>query len=281
MKRGVGSEFEEIMKSKLLFLLVFICVNSLLNSVTWHIKQDGTGNFTTIQEGINASTDSDTVLVYPGTYYENLNMSEKNITLASLELITGEEAYIYSTIIDGQRQGSCIILHDITIGVIIRGFTIQNGFGTFLAAYDGGGIQAQCVENGNIINCHFHGNVASQGGAIFAVLADLTFSGLRITENSASYGGAAFIYYNNTISFDPDNLCNIYNNNAGKGADLFVKDTGVIQVVVDTFSVFNPDRYFTEYLEGSTYLDYESLDFVGRPFNDKALLRDIISTASY
>jgi len=225
----------------------------LLNSITWHIKQDGTGNFTTIQEGIDASADSDTVLVYPSTYYENLDMSEKNIILASLEMTTGNEQHIANTIIDGQQQGSCIILHDITIGVTIRGLTIQNGFGTFLAAYDGGGIQAQCVENGYIINCHFHGNVASQGGAIFAVLADLTFSGLRISENSASYGGAAFIFSDNTISFDPDNLCNIYNNNAGKGADLFVMDTGLIHVVVDTFSVFNPDRYFTEYLEGSTY----------------------------
>ena len=76
----------------LLFAFVCFCLpwcipGSLLNSTTWHIKQDGTGNFTTIQEGIDASADSDTVLVYPGTYYENLNINSKNITLSSLEMI--------------------------------------------------------------------------------------------------------------------------------------------------------------------------------------------------
>ena len=234
-------------------LFVFVCFCSLLNSTTWHIKQDGSGNFTNIQEGINVSTDSDTVLVYPGTYFENLDMSEKNIILASLELTTGNELYITDTIIDGQNQESCIILHDIIIGATIRGFTIQNGFGTFLSANDGGGIQAQSIENSFIVNCHFYNNLAAQGGAIFAVLSDLTLSGLRISHNSASWGGALFVYYNNSISFDPENLCNIYNNNASKGADLFVMDTGVVHVVVDTFSVFNPDRFFAEYDEDSSY----------------------------
>jgi len=149
----------------LLFLFVLICVNSLLHSTTWHIKQDGTGNFTTIQEGINASADSDTVLVYPGTYYENLDMTGKNITLTSLEMTTGDPQYIASTIIDGQRQESCIILQNINIDVTIRGFTIQNGYGTFSGAYDGGGIYAIYIENGTIMNCHLRNNLATYHSA--------------------------------------------------------------------------------------------------------------------
>ena len=97
------------MKSEILLIFVLICVNSWLHSITWHIKQDGTGNFISIQEGIDASTDADTVLVYPGTYYENLNFNGRNIILASLELTTGDEQYILSTIIDGQRLESCIM----------------------------------------------------------------------------------------------------------------------------------------------------------------------------
>jgi hypothetical protein len=92
------------MKPKLfLFLFVLICANLWLDAIIWEIKQDGTGNFITIQEGINASADSDTVLVYPGTYYENLDMTGKNITLTSLEMTTSDPQYIDSTIIDGQR----------------------------------------------------------------------------------------------------------------------------------------------------------------------------------
>ncbi|MDO9576799.1 MAG: hypothetical protein Q7J16_02855 [Candidatus Cloacimonadales bacterium] len=224
---------------KLIHLIIFICVCSFLIGTTYHIKLDGTGDFTTIQEGIDASSDADTVLVYPGTYFENLNMTGKNITLASLEMITSDPQYIISTIIDGQRQESCIILHNIDIGVTIRGFTIQNGYGTYLSAHDGGGIQIQCVENGIIMNCHFQYNLAEQGGAIFADLTTLTLSGLRINENYANYGGAAFWDYGSNLTFDPVNRCDIYNNNASKGADFFAKNTGNIHVVVDTFSVLS------------------------------------------
>ena len=235
------------------FIFIFLILSKAINSTTWIIDQSGGGNFTFIQEGIDAAANSDTVLVYPGTYYENLNMTGKNITLASLEMTTGSPQYIASTIIDGQRQASCIILHNIDIGVTIRGFTIQNGYGTFLSAHDGGGIQIQCVENGVIMNCHFQYNLAEQGGAIFADLTTLTLSGLRINENHAGYGGAGYWDYGSILTFDPVNRCDVYNNNASKGADFFAKNTDNIHVVVDTFSVFNPDRFFAEYFMGSSY----------------------------
>ena len=120
------------MKYRLIFLFVFVCFYSLLNATTWHIKQDGSGDFTTIQEGINASAHNDTVLVYPGRYYENVNFNGKNITLASLELITGDEAYISNTVIDGNQQGSCVTLENEEAGAIIRGFSITNGSGSIM-----------------------------------------------------------------------------------------------------------------------------------------------------
>ncbi len=224
-----------------------------LYSTTWIIDQSGGGNFTIIQAGIDASVDTDTVLVYPGTYYENLNIDGKNITLSSLEMITGDPQYIASTIIDGQFLNSCIILQYIDIDVTIRGFTIQNGYGIFSGAYNGGGIYAIYIENGTIINCHLRNNLAALGGAFYSSRVNLTFSGLRITENSAGFGGAAFWDYDSTINFDPDNRCNIYNNNAGKGADLFAKYAVNVHVAVDTFSVFNPDRFFAEYMQEASY----------------------------
>ena len=235
-----------VKKIKIIIFLIFLC-NLLLFSTTWEIKLDGTGDFSSIQEGINAAVDGDTVLVYPGTYFENLNFDSKNIILASLELTTSNPEYISFTIIDGQRLGSCIIMHDIEIGAIVQGFTIQNGFGSFLASYDGGGFQLQSVQNSHIINCILINNIASRGGAIYAVLSDLTLSGLLIKENKSSFGGGLYLHYESNINFNEYNRCNIYNNNAGKGSDIFARHMNHVHVVVDTFSVFNPSRFFAEY----------------------------------
>ena len=100
--------YGEFMKLKYLMLFISVSVFSLLNSLTYEIKQDGTGDFTNIQAGIDEATDNDTVLVYPGTYYENILILEKSLTLGSLSLITNDESYKYSTIIDGNHIKSCI-----------------------------------------------------------------------------------------------------------------------------------------------------------------------------
>ena len=38
-----------------------------------YVNWDGSGDYTTIQAGINAAELGDTVYVYSGTYYENVN----------------------------------------------------------------------------------------------------------------------------------------------------------------------------------------------------------------
>ena len=44
-------------------------------------------------------------------------------------LTTGNESYKYSTIIDGNNNGSCIIIKSYESDIGIYGFTIQNGSG--------------------------------------------------------------------------------------------------------------------------------------------------------
>lgn len=89
--------------------------------------------YSTIQAGIDASGNGDTVLVAPGIYYEHLNIyrgSTTNITLASLFLTTNETSYIYSTIIDGGGIGRCVNFDGSNNYSTIIGFTIQNGYAT-------------------------------------------------------------------------------------------------------------------------------------------------------
>ena len=69
-----------------LITLILLTAAITLSSTTLTVKQDGSGDWTTIQSAVNASADGDTVLVWPGTYYENVNFNGYGITIASLEL---------------------------------------------------------------------------------------------------------------------------------------------------------------------------------------------------
>jgi len=89
------------------FVLLLLYYSVFAN--TLKVKQDGSTSYSTIQSAINASANNDTVLVYPGTYYENVDYIGKNIILASLVLSTGIIAYRDSTIIDGHNSGACVV----------------------------------------------------------------------------------------------------------------------------------------------------------------------------
>jgi predicted outer membrane repeat protein len=122
---------------KVTFLFVFlVSIIAIGQAEIINIPAD----YNTIQEGIDASSDGDTVLVQPGTYIENINFNGHNITLASRFLTTRDTTFIHSTIIDGNADGSVITCENgEDRNTIIIGFTITNGY-----AISGGGIE--CVE---------------------------------------------------------------------------------------------------------------------------------------
>ena len=79
------------------------------------------GDQPTIQAGIDAASDGDTVLVAPGTYFENIDFKGKGITVRSS---SGPEV----TVIDGNQTGQVVRFDSgETIDSIIEGFTITNG----------------------------------------------------------------------------------------------------------------------------------------------------------
>ena len=80
-----------------------------------YVGGNGPGNYTTIQDAVDAASDGDTIFVFNGIYYENLNVNK------ILNLI-GEDRD--STIIDGENKDNVIkIFED---NVKIEKFSIRN-----------------------------------------------------------------------------------------------------------------------------------------------------------
>ncbi len=107
------------------------------------------GDYSTIQEGINASTNGDTVIVANGTWYENIRFMGKAITLASPYITSHDSSDIYNTIIDGSlainpdSASVVMFINDEDTTSILCGFTITGGNGVMhgaLQAQNGGGI---------------------------------------------------------------------------------------------------------------------------------------------
>ena len=175
---------------KFLFSVFFVVVIvSFLTATIINVPDDQP----TIQAGIDASVDGDTVLVQPGTYVENINYDGKNITVASLFLTTQDTTYISNTIIYGNQSGSVVTFEsgeDAT--AVLTGFTITNGY-----EEEGGGIY--CTDNSgpSLQNLIITGNHAIlRGGGIYCdegaspIMYDLT-----ICNNFADVGGGIYCGY--------------------------------------------------------------------------------------
>lgn len=98
-------------------ILIFPCiwVTTATNTKIIYVDDDGTADYTNIQDAIDAAGDGDTIFVYSGIYHENIDIKKSLI-------IKGEARE--STIIDGKSNDNLIeIFAD---GIILSGFTIQN-----------------------------------------------------------------------------------------------------------------------------------------------------------
>ncbi len=246
--------------NRFIIISFFLFLHIILIATTHTISLDGTGDFTEIQEGINASIDGDTVLVYPGTYYENINFNGKNITVASLYITTQIDSFIRTTIIDGNHNGSVVkIVNGENSSTRLCGFTIQNGTGTLdqWEIIAGGGIFLY-NSSVNLQSCIIQNNIATRGGGIRIELRNSNFS-LNIEDVTIRYnhayqsGGGISITSESTVNFSQQNLCNIYYNTAGSGNEVahHAFDEDPIHVFVDTFTVLEPDEFFFSSFVGS------------------------------
>ncbi len=106
------------MNKILSIVTLFVLMVVPVFSTTILVPQD----YSTIQGGIDVSSDGDTVLVSAGTYVEN------NIMLNGKEIVLLGESGPNNTIIDGQSNGNRIfeVTQGETFETEINGFTLTN-----------------------------------------------------------------------------------------------------------------------------------------------------------
>ncbi|MCP4633676.1 MAG: hypothetical protein GY855_12175, partial [candidate division Zixibacteria bacterium] len=139
----VESTRGKFLKYFIIFVGIVFIIFSTSNARIINVPDD----YLTIQEGINASSNGDTVLVQPDTYYENINFDEYEIVLGSLFLTTGDEGYISSTIIDGNDLDRVVTQSGPSM---LKGFTIQNGLsdvGSGIRCYNGAKIYNNIIKH--------------------------------------------------------------------------------------------------------------------------------------
>ncbi|UCC78981.1 MAG: T9SS type A sorting domain-containing protein [Candidatus Zixiibacteriota bacterium] len=190
-------------------ILLALIPCAMASATVIHIPAD----YPTIQQGIDAGVNGDTVLVQPGTYYENINFNGHNIKLGSLFLTTGDQSYISQTVIDGDSSGTVVsFISGEDLSACITGFTITNGY---TDSYGGGVL---CMNNSNPLICYniIEDNISNNSGAGICgrqsspEILKNTISNNRIYNIYWGDGGGIHIYESsslikgNTIS---DNYC--------------------------------------------------------------------------
>jgi parallel beta-helix repeat protein len=163
-----------------------------------YVDDDGTADYTKIQDAIDNASDGDTVFVYNGTYYENIVIGK------SIGLI-GEDKN--STIINSGGIGSCLM--GIAENIYISGFTFLNsskdglavmffdGLYTFMdniISYNKRGIYCSDAKI-NVTNNIISNN---EWGIAFENLYHCNIIG-NIIQNNSDFGIGLFNCYNSVI----------------------------------------------------------------------------------
>ncbi len=215
------------------------------------------GDYPTIQEAINASSDGDTIQLVQGVYTENINTNGTSITIQGT-VVDGSPETIVQRPTDGQpvfeissgtptlrglqiltlfplggtgisiTGGNPTIDNCYISGHTATGISIGDASGNATITnctisansgpYSGGGIYCGQNSNPTISDCTISGNSATnRGGGIYCWGLGITISGCTITGNTAATGGGIY----GSAAGSTISNCHITGNTAGAGGGIY------------------------------------------------------------
>ena len=225
------------------------------NTPGWEIDR-----FAAVQDAIDAAPEEQEsrIIVEPGTYYENINLSGRPAMLTGTD--PGNPDTVQATVLDGSANEASVITVDSGEDdrTVIRGLTVRNGKGeNFLAGgihienatpliernrivsntaeIWGGGVYISAPEADSpvrILDNYIRSNTSNTGGGIYVRSAPVIISGNIISDNHAvfSAGGGINVYHplsGQTVEIR-NNLI-LRNEAAGEGGGIRLRNTeGVI-----------------------------------------------------
>ena len=128
--------------SGFLGIVIFENDNASVFATNIYVGGTGGGNYSKIQDAIDAANSGDTIYVYNGTYYENIVIDQE------ISLIGNGTN---NTIIDGQANSN--VIRVIKNNVTIKGFTVKNsGTGSMDTGIKLNNAQNCLISNNNISN---------------------------------------------------------------------------------------------------------------------------------
>jgi outer membrane protein assembly factor BamB len=169
--------------------------------------------YSTIQDAIDASTEGESVVVYPGTYQGqgNRDIDFKGKVIAVRSTDPNNQAIVESTVIDCEGQGRGFYFHsNEEPNSVLSGFSIINGFADY-----GGGIccsySSPKIERCIIRDCQANGN----GGGIHCDTSNPKIEFCTISNNICQDSGGGIIYSGCKSSRTVISNCVIKDNFAG------------------------------------------------------------------
>jgi parallel beta-helix repeat protein len=177
---------------------------------TWYVDDDRAdypaADFTKIQEAVDAASPGDTIIVYPGTYIENVDVNTANLTIKS------QNGTANCTV---NAANSSDHVFDVTASwVNITGFTVENATTDMAGIYLGNNVQHCNISSNNATNNYFGiwlsssssntltNNTASSNN--YGIFLGYSSNSNTLTNNTASSNNYDGIYLssssNNTLT---------------------------------------------------------------------------------
>jgi hypothetical protein len=247
------------------WLVTSVFLLAMVGSVeagTITVRADGTGDYPTIQDAINAANPEDSIELQPGTYTGDgnwdINFSGKTITVQSAD--PNDRQIVETTIIDcndpngGSHYGVTFYSGE-TAQTVLSGISIINSTGAISCGND---------SSPTIRNCNFYGNNGSY--AIACAAGSPNIDNCIIQGNKS--GGGVLCGWQSTgpssgFTSQPTIVgCSIYGNN-GNGVEIIKGSPTVINTIIIANSRYG--------IEGQDF-DFPPPDFLCTPLFTNCLI---------